>query len=182
MKTLVIHPEDPTTTFLERVYERLDDTTVIRGGMAPSDVADHILNYDRVIVLGHGTPYGLLAVGQFGASPYVIDQRHLPALKTTSGSIYIWCHADQFVQRHCLISPLYSGMFISEIGEAYMLGLENTKPQDVSVYNATFASLLNKELKANPINIHDRMIDYIDTHGPYSQVSGYNTDRLYSTA
>ena len=180
MKTLVIHPEDPTTTFLERVYEGLDDTTVIRGGMNPIDVAYAMQKHDRVIALGHGTPLGLLSVGKFGGSHYVIDERHISALKKTGSGIYIWCHADQFVQRFHLSSILYSGMFISEIGEAYMLGLENTQPQDVSVYNDTFASFLNKELKANTLGVCDRMVDYIDTHGPYSQVSSYNTDRLYS--
>lgn len=64
MKTLVIHPKDRTTDFLKPIYHGRD-WTVITGGCTKEDVAKAIDEHDHIIMMGHGTPQGLLAVGQF---------------------------------------------------------------------------------------------------------------------
>ena len=115
MKTLVIHPKDPTTDFLKPIYQALPDTTVVEGGVFKDEIIDLILQHDRVIMLGHGTPSGLLAVGRFPGDPppwNIIDHTMVPYLRQTE-NIFIWCNADQFVKHHKL-NGLYSGMFISE--------------------------------------------------------------------
>lgn len=118
MKTLIIHPKDPTTTFLSRIYARLKDKTIIKGGVSKSKIRDLIEVHDRVLLLGHGSPYGLLSQGQFfEAGLYIVDVSMVPVLKEKSNCMYIWCYADQFVHRHGL-SGLCTGMFISELGEA----------------------------------------------------------------
>lgn len=68
MKTLVIHPKDKTTDFLKPIYEGRD-WTVITGGCTKDDVAKAIDEHDHIIMMGHGTPQGLLAVGQFNGKP-----------------------------------------------------------------------------------------------------------------
>jgi len=65
MKDLIIHPDDPTTTFLSQIYAQLTNKTVIRGGISKSEIPKLIESHDRVLLLGHGSPYGLLSQGQF---------------------------------------------------------------------------------------------------------------------
>jgi hypothetical protein len=36
MKTLIIHPEDPTTTFLSQTYAAIPNKTVVQGGVTKS--------------------------------------------------------------------------------------------------------------------------------------------------
>ena len=73
-------------------------------------------------MLGHGSPYGLLNAGQFpDAGSYIIDDSMVSLLKNKTNSLFVWCTADLFVRRHGL-SGLYSGMFISEVGEACFRG------------------------------------------------------------
>lgn len=88
MKTLVIHPEDPTTTFLSPIYANLRNKTVVRGGITKSDLRELIDYHDRVLMLGHGSPFGLLNPGQFpDAGLYIIDDSmvliHKPVTLTT---------------------------------------------------------------------------------------------------
>jgi hypothetical protein len=63
MKTLVIHPKDKTTDFLKPIYHGRD-WTVITGG-TKEEVRKAIDEHDHIIMMGHGTPQGLLSVGQF---------------------------------------------------------------------------------------------------------------------
>jgi hypothetical protein len=64
-------------------------------------------------MLGHGSPYGLLNPGQFpDAGLYIIDESMVIPLKNKSNSVYIWCYAGKFAQKHGL-AGLNCGMFIS---------------------------------------------------------------------
>lgn len=63
MKTLVIHPKDKTTDFLKPIYHGRD-WTIMTGG-TKDEVAKAIDEHDHIIMMGHGTPQGLLSVGQF---------------------------------------------------------------------------------------------------------------------
>ena len=183
MKTLIIHPKDPSTDFLKGIYEGLEDITVIRG-MPLADgptMSQLILSHYRVIALGHGTPAGLLGVGQFAGSLYALDSRHSSLLRSGRDNIYIWCNADQFVQRFRLPSPLYTGMFISEVGEAVMMGLDDVQPHVVDESNAVYASVINKELKRNtPDMTSEAILKYMSVNIP-NNVIRYNWERLYRT-
>ena len=77
MKTLVIHPKDKTTDFLKSIYHGRG-FTVITGGCTKEDVAKAIDEHDHIIMMGHGTPQGLLAVGQFNGKPVA---KTVPAMK-----------------------------------------------------------------------------------------------------
>ena len=65
MKTLIIHPKDSTTTFLKHIYAPILDKTIVTVGIDKSELRELIYNHDRVIMLGHGSPWGLMSVGQF---------------------------------------------------------------------------------------------------------------------
>ena len=82
MQTLVIHPTDASTDFLKPIYANISDATIMNGGIGKGQVAKSILEHDRIIMLGHGSPFGLFSVGQFeGKNGYVIDFTMVPLLK-----------------------------------------------------------------------------------------------------
>jgi hypothetical protein len=65
MKTLIIHPADESTTFLDIVYQNIPNQTLIQGGCSKMDVMKMIKEHDRVMMMGHGSPGGLFSIGQF---------------------------------------------------------------------------------------------------------------------
>ena len=59
MRTLVIHPEDRTTDFLADIY-RGKDWEIIRKPICRDELAAKIAENDRIVMLGHGLPAGLI--------------------------------------------------------------------------------------------------------------------------
>jgi len=119
MKTLIVHPEDETTRFLNGIYATLTSKTVIKGGITKAELQKHIDTHDRVIMLGHGSPMGLLSVNKFtDCNAYIIDNLMVESLRKKTNNIFIWCNADEFVHRHSL-QGFYTGMFMSEVSEAW---------------------------------------------------------------
>jgi hypothetical protein len=81
--------------------------------------------HNRVIMLGHGTPNGLMSVGQFpDVGFHIVDESMVYYLKNKTANIYLWCNADLFVRRYGL-SGLCCWMFISEIEVAIFYGFKN---------------------------------------------------------
>ena len=76
MKTLIIHPDDRSTDFLRAIYAPLKNYTLITMGTR-KEVNELIKSHDRIIMCGHGTPYGLLSVGKFEGS-FIIDYNTVP--------------------------------------------------------------------------------------------------------
>ena len=77
MSTLVIHPEDSSTWFLNRVYEDIEDLTLVTGNVSKDEVKSMIRDHDRIMMMGHGSPRGLFSVGQFPSvnnNCYIIDE------------------------------------------------------------------------------------------------------------
>lgn len=180
MKTLVIHPKDRSTDFLAPIYQNIENKTVVTGGVSRKEIREMIKQHDRTIMLGHGCPTGLFSVGQFNAGWMVIDYTMVDLLKQQNDNIYIWCNADKFVRNHNL-KGLYSGMFISEVGEAEYC-LSRTYPQDlVDTSNNTFAQVLGEALVVGTTTgdiFEDMMTEYsslIDENA----IANYNFQRLY---
>lgn len=165
MRTLVIHPDDPSTDCLFPIYEGKGFEVVTRSRFP----LDHILpNFDRIIMLGHGSPDGLFSVGQF-PEMFCISDRHAPLLRGKQ-NIYIWCHASEFVERHGL-QGFASGMFISEVSEAAWYRIK-TAQKVVDDSNHHFATLLG-----NNIEQPKRVVDLYDTD---NDVVRFNRARLRS--
>jgi hypothetical protein len=183
MKTLVIHPADKSTDFLIPIYMDLksfpdfDDVTIIRGGITKDEVNEQIKQHDRIMMMGHGSPYGLFAIGQFGSWGYIIDGHNVDLLQGKE-CIFIWCNADRFVEANNL-KGLYSGMFISETMEAAYCGLPGTSQDIVTESNDYFA----KELGLVSGQSLTEAFEYIkDSYGVLADtnpVAKYNHHRLY---
>lgn len=166
MKTLVIHPDDPSTDFLIFIYDNID-CDVLYEDVTEHDVTRWIPEYDRIIMLGHGCPDGL-----FGDYGLVVNESHVELLRDKE-LVCIWCNADQFMDEYKL-NGFYSGMFISEVGEAQMYDIKVSQ-EGVTNSNNMFATLLGKNLD-NPERL-SIMKEHYKLRG--SLVTEFNRERLY---
>ena len=172
MKTLVIHPDDRSTDFLKPIYQPIKDATVITGKCSKDWLRDLIKDFDRVIMMGHGCPAGLFAMGQFpNTGGLIIDSTFVEVLQEKE-CIFIWCNADQFVKRYEL-KGVFSGMFISDTYEAEYFGYD-VKESVVNESNDKFAQLLSE-------NINDNLEQlYLDVKFKYTTFAGHNVIAEYN--
>jgi len=178
IKTLVIHPRDYSTDFLEPIYSGIKDATVLRGSFSKEYVRELVEEADRVIMLGHGSPSGLFSVGQFNGctNGMIIDESMVAALGRKKNNMYIWCHANQFVEKYHL-NGFYSGMFISEYGEAsYCRVYADRSVYEVETSNDLFAEVVGKNVLSEAKEIYFRA--KADYYLPNSEVNYYNSERL----
>ena len=179
MKTLIIHPKDKSTQFLDIVYNPIPNKTIITGGVPQEELIKLIEEHDRVMMCGHGSPYGLFAVGQFpDCKGYVIGSNMVETLMKKDNSIFIWCNADQFVNYHKL-KGFYSGMFISEVGEAYYCGLPGTTQDIVDESNFGFCNLLSECINEPQDVMYDTIRKTYGEIAEHNPVAHYNFNRLY---
>lgn len=177
MSRLVIHPLDKTTEFLQPIYTMNGPCTLVRGGVDWKELHRLIATHDEIIMLGHGTQMGLLGAGQFKQRGHVITDDSAPYL-IDKRCIYIWCHANQYVD-HNDLTGFYTGMFISEMHEAYACGLRDFTQDDIDASNKRFtiavAQAVEDKLSAEDMYryVHDR---YTGIAG--NDVISYNAKRL----
>jgi len=130
-------------------------------------------------MLGHGSPKGLLSVGQFfDASEYIIDKSMDYLLREKEDNFYIWCNADQFVEKHGL-SGFYSGMFISEFCEAIDFGLENVDWSVIQESNNRFSSVVGKYIDEPLEVLFDHLIIGYGLLAQTNPIARFNIERLY---
>ena len=179
MKRLVIHPTDPSTDFLAPIYNRLPDVTLVTTGYSRLEIMELIDEHDQVIMLGHGTPGGLLNVSGFRAGLYIVDSLVADSLIRKDNSIFIWCNADQFVRRYNL-KGMYSGMFISEVAEASYFKIM-TDQDTVDRSNDVFAQLLGERLLVSDAleDIHTSVGQQYQLLAETNDIAKYNSDRWY---
>ena len=92
--------------------------------------------------------------------------------------IFIWCNADQFVTKHNL-KGLYSGMFISEVSEAYYCGLPGTPQSVVDTSNDSFARWMGENANMALNEIYHNTMDNYEVLAMDNPVADYNAQRLY---
>ena len=150
----------------------------MNGGVSKDQVAKAINEHDRIIMLGHGSPYGLFSIGQFtGNNGYVIDESMVPLLYNKE-CIFIWCNSDAFVKNNNL-NGLHSGMFISEVGEATYCGLPGTSQDIVDQSNNYFAELMGEVINEELDEIHNYIIENYGLLAEDNPVANYNWNRIY---
>ena len=181
MCILIIHPKDQSTNFLKPIYASIQNKTVINGGINKSDLRKLIKNHDRILMLGHGTHLGLLSVGQFsGTGSYIVDYSYSDLLSDKKENIFIWCHADQFVQRHGL-NGFYSGMFISEVREAFSLGYFVANRNLIKVSNECFASIVSRNIHLSLNVFYKNVIHEYGVLAKTNLFAKFNLERLFLT-
>ena len=183
-RTLVIHPDDPTTDFLERVY-RGTDVTLVRepASMKKSKLRDLILAHDRTIGLGHGSPGGLFAYPYEdiveGHDAYALNGIYNDILTYQEENVYIWCNADQWVvNSEAPIFGIFTGMFISEMMEAELFGVKTTE-KELEESNNFFADLLGQALREGMNKLETHCLIAQNYGSLRSEVAQFNMRRLY---
>ena len=175
-KTLVIHPSDKSTDFLKPIYSEIPNCTVISGGISKSEVEKEIGKHDRIIMLGHGTVYGLLSINLFGNVGHVIDRESVKYLKNKE-CIFIWCNANIFVEYYRL-KGLYSGMFVSEVDESVVCGCESTQ-NEVDNSNDFFSITLGEHINEELDVMYENLKEKYGQIRLKNKVAFFNHQRLY---
>jgi hypothetical protein len=140
------------------------------------------------MMMGHGSPAGLFAVGQFTdpssgsrwGTSYIIDNTMVPLLSEKDNSVFIWCNADKFVDGFGL-RGFYSGMFISEVGEATYCGLPGTPQDVVDESNYGFVNIIAKHINEDTESIYDKVRNEYGLIAEENPVALYNHKRLYKS-
>lgn len=151
MRTLIIHPSDPSTDFCNLVYNdyrNRDDVTIMEGTRIPSSqIKEALKTHDRIIFCGHGTELGLL---DMRGDRYVITSDYLQFFRDKPVICY-WCNANIFVEKYEL-NAFATGMFVSEVDEAIQYCL----PADQNLIdesNTQFCTILSRHIFDDPRDI-----------------------------
>ena len=166
MKTLIIHPKDSTTKFLEEIYSD-KDWTISDANCSKSTLKALIKEHDRIIMLGHGTQNGLL-----GYNRLVIGSNWVYLLREKM-CVCIWCNADIFFKKYN-IKCFYTGMIISEIEEAINFSFYPTTNDQLIESNILFSNAI--KLSIDSTNMLDEVLkNYIgDNH-----IIDFNRNNVY---
>lgn len=179
MKTLIIHPKDNSTDFVEEVYKDLPDKLVIGSGVTRKELIDIISQHDKIIIIGHGSPEGLFSVGAFPETiGYIIDHSFVDVLSTKKECMYLWCNADRFVEKYNL-KGFYSGMFISELFEANFCGVSNPTEEKMELANEHFQNTFKKHLHGDMKYIYENAKSDYEAASSDNSIIKYNSKRIY---
>lgn len=168
MSTLVIHPDDRSTDFLKVIYEG-KGYTVLNDRQKINRISvtlNQIKKHDRIIMMGHGYPYGLM-----GHSVLFMNPKVIKALRQKE-CVCIWCNANEYVEREGL-KGFYTGMFISEMSEAGYFRIEST--QEKITYSNNFFAELMRDVIEKPNVLEEIKGSYVGD----CPVIKYNNERLY---
>lgn len=179
MKILVIHPKDESTTFLEPIYENVDGKEIIQSQTTPKKVSKLIKTSGRVLMMGHGSPRGLFSMNLFDAyyRPFVIRSDESVMLKKQTENVYIFCHANEYVEANDL-HGFYSGMFISEVREAILCGISNPTKAMVTESNQAFSRIVGKHINLPKNELYQKVIEEYGELAKINPVAAYNLSRL----
>ena len=174
---LVIHiisTED--TNDFSGIYTGLDATILINPStrIAREAIVDE---QDTIVLIGHGTDYGLLNKNLNG---YFIDSGWVNLLRNKT-IIGIWCNASNFADRYDL-TGFFTSMFISNAQELIDCGFQTFDNCDevIRIQNQIFASRINQLLSANTPS-RDWATILFDSLDNEERFVYYNYEAMYST-
>lgn len=142
---LVIHPFDVTTGFLEDSYSDKNYTVLDDKFIGKSQLKKEIMNHDKIIIMGHGSEYGLLRPSNY--TSLIIDPSLVWLLRQKE-VFGIWCNADKFFDKYSL-RGFCTGMIISEKKELKECSLEESLDSYIQESNLLFASSLRESFDSD---------------------------------
>lgn len=179
--TLVVHPADPSTACLSVIYQGRGWDVITDWAIKEKKLREEIKLHDRIIMLGHGTPQGLLAGGYlWGHSEwirfhhYIIDGNFADILRSKE-TISIWCHSDLFFKKYKM-KGLHTGMIISEVSEEmYILNrkwlTEEQMDENMKLFSEAFAKYIDRP----PEEMREKVLEEYVGDDP---VTRYNRERI----
>lgn len=159
-KTLVIHPKDITTDCLSVIYEGRGWTVIRDVNTSDSEVEKQLKAHDRIIMLGHGTPYGLLCGDGSGRrfARYIILDKHAHILKNKE-TISIWCNSDAYFEHHGM-GGLHTGMIVSEVDEEKYIFREVILNEEEMAKNMElFCGAFAKYIDLEPEKMREKVLE-----------------------
>lgn len=159
------------------MYQNLD-AAVINGGIDRASLKVLAEEAEQVIMLGHGSPYGLMSVGQFNGYGNIIDDSFAETLAEKDNSIFVWCNADSFAKYHGL-NGFSTGMFVSETSEAKAFGMPLATQETVDQSNEAFVESMRRVMDCEPEMIHQYVKQAYGDLADVNPVARYNHERLY---
>lgn len=179
MSNLIIHPRDNSTTFLCEIYINIPNKTIITGGVTKNELRELIKSHDRVIMLGHGSPWGLMSVGKFKyGGNYIVDLTMVELLSVKKDNIYIWCNADKFVLNNGL-NGFFSGMFISEVEEAFYYNIWDIEWETIDESNNKFSEIVSRYINEPLAILYKNVIREYAILSETNPIARFNLERLY---
>lgn len=177
--TLVIHPRDLSTDCLEVIYKGRGWDVIRDYNTSPQEVMEAIKSHDRIIMLGHGTPGGLLAGGDglYGFNRFhhfIISSMHAEELKKKQ-TFSIWCNSDAFFKKHG-IPGLHTGMIISERGEEWaVMGRAPLDDEEMERNMELFCGAFAKYIDLSPEECREKVLEeYVGD----DEVTKFNRERI----
>lgn len=171
---IVVHPYDPSTVMLKKVYEGLENVTLFDSWKQRRELLAALAAAPReepILLLGHGCPYGLYDM-RYGL---ILNDTDAELLKDRPNLVGIWCYASDYAAAHGL-KGFFSGMFISEGREAAVIGVDATE-EEANAHAWDFAQRLGDLLReGTPLeSVAKELMDpkYIE-----SDLTRYNYTRL----
>jgi hypothetical protein len=168
LKTLIVHPKDESTDFLEEIY-RDQNFDVLKNPETPKEVLSPLIRqYDRIIMLGHGVGDGLLSGWQL-----LVDDTHSEALRNKE-IVGIWCFANEFMFNNAL-SGFATGMFISEKEEADLFGICASE-SEIDHSNRLFAKAVKTNLQ---LPVSQMKLGVLKTYGSLNNpIVRFNVEQM----
>lgn len=156
----------------------MNDAVVITGGTDRESIKTLMRESEQVIMLGHGSPTGLMSVGKFKGYGNIVDDSCAEVLAEKQNSVFIWCNADQFVEFHGL-NGFSTGMFISEVAEAKFCGMPLAQYSTVAESNRAFVECVRRVIDCEPEMMHSYVKQAYGELASVNPVAKYNHERLY---
>ena len=183
---LVIHPNDPSTKFLETLYDHHTPfNSIMVDETASNEKIKQLLTADAlkdrtVMMLGHGCPGGMFAPqkenGKLNQFYREIINPSLVQFLRERTCIGIWCYANLFAEKYGL-HGLFSGMVISELEEAHFCGINGFTRDEIKQHNAEYSTALAYCLETAELeNVPSTMKDFIPSP---DKIEEFNYNSLY---
>lgn len=167
---IVVHPKDPSTRFLHLIYEELENVRFFNSMRQREQIIDALRTAPKdemILLLGHGTPHGL--IGGF------ICDDDAELLQDRPNLVGVWCFASTFARRHKL-KGFFTGMFISEWGEAVDNGVE-AGYEEIIEENWRFAGVFGDLLRSGH-SLEETAGMLMDKNNNHSELTSFNYSRL----
>jgi len=156
---------------LSIVYRNKPDWTVCRdNGISKNALIKLIQNHNRIIMLGHGTPFGLI---NSACSGYLIDDSYANLLRTKE-CVSIWCYSDEYFKRNN-IKGSHTGMIISEVSEeAFILGDIPLEANEIYSNMVKFSKIVGECIDKSPEDMKQHILNNYAGDDPVTQFNRKN--------
>lgn len=177
-KTLVIHPSDKSTDFLKLIYKGKDwdvltDFRKFTTIQKKQELINLMKEYDRIIMMGHGVPMGLLNIYNGSCLGLIIDNQFTEVLREKE-TISIWCNSDRFF-RPRNIKGFHTGMIISEVSEArWVLGETPLNTEETLDNMEKFATIVGECIEDTPLEMQKHILEKYNYEDKVTQYNRTN--------